>query len=609
MPTENVIHTLLAGSLSDLLAHYRSGQVTPEEVVQTIIDTASSMHDNPIWVTPPNKIAIQPFLDRLTKANQNELPLWGVPFAVKDNIDVIGFPTTAGCPEYRYEPRASAFAVEKLIEAGAIPVGKTNLDQFATGLVGVRSPYGTPINPKAPELIPGGSSSGSAIAVACGLVSFALGTDTAGSGRIPAAFNGLIGFKPSRGLISNDGVVPACRSLDCVSIFARESADTALLASIVVRHNPSDAFSRINKDYNRFSTVGQWSSKLTLGVLPEDQLEFFGDSEYASAYNTTIQTLADHGVQFKVIDFSPFVSAAAQLYEGPWVTERYLALAELLNEKPDAFWPVTRQIIEEGKSKAAADAFLSSYSLADLRVKCLEILRECDALLTPTAGKHFSIEEVAAEPISVNSQLGHYTNYMNLLDLCGVAVPGASTPSGRHFGVTLVADAFKDTRLLSIAHTLEGFLREPLQRSTEIIPGRGIEHQDLSEVAIAVCGAHMKDLPLNFQLTERNGRFVEAVKTANQYRLFALKGGPPARPGLIRDSSSDTAIDLEIWSLPADTVGSFIMGIPSPLGIGTIEIEDGRRVLGFLCEHAGLDGAEEITALGGWRAYLKNTNK
>jgi allophanate hydrolase len=609
MPTENIIFKLLAGSLSDLLTHYRGGKVTPEEIVQAIIETASSMHDNPIWITPPNKAAIQPFLDRLTKANRNALPLWGVPFAVKDNIDVAGFPTTAGCPEYEYEPHASAFAVEKLIEAGAIPVGKTNLDQFATGLVGVRSPYGTPINPEAPELIPGGSSSGSAIAVACGLVSFALGTDTAGSGRIPAAFNGLIGLKPSRGLISNDGIVPACRSLDCVSIFARETADTALIASIVVGHNPKDAFSRHNKDYNRFSTVGRWPSKLTLGVLPDDQLEFFGDSEYASAYHTTIQTLADHGVQFKVVDFSPFVSAAAQLYEGPWVTERYLALADVLNEKPDAFLPVTRKIIEEGRSKTAAEAFLSIYSLADLRLRCLDILQECDALLTPTAGKHFSIDEVAAEPINANSKLGHYTNYMNLLDLCGIAIPGASTPSGRHFGVTLVADAFKDTRLLSIADKLEGFLRDPFLRSTDTISDRGLEHQDLSEVALAVCGAHMKDLPLNFQLTERNGRFVETAKTASQYRLFALKGGPPARPGLIRDSSSNTAIDLEIWSLPADTVGSFVAGIPSPLGIGTIEIEDGRRVLGFLCEQAGLAGAEDITALGGWRAYLKNINK
>jgi allophanate hydrolase len=271
--------------------------------------------------------------------------------------------------------------------------------------------------------------------------------------------------------------------------------------------------------------------------------------------------------------------------------------------------PVTRKIIEEGRSKTAAEAFLSIYSLADLRLRCLDILQECDALLTPTAGKHFSIDEVAAEPINANSKLGHYTNYMNLLDLCGIAIPGASTPSGRHFGVTLVADAFKDTRLLSIADKLEGFLRDPFLRSTDTISDRGLEHQDLSEVALAVCGAHMKDLPLNFQLTERNGRFVETAKTASQYRLFALKGGPPARPGLIRDSSSNTAIDLEIWSLPADTVGSFVAGIPSPLGIGTIEIEDGRRVLGFLCEQAGLAGAEDITALGGWRAYLKNINK
>ena len=597
---------LVGSSISDLLEGYRTGRVTPKEVVDTIIDVSSKMTSNPIWITYPDITNVQPYLDRLEGSDPNSLPLWGIPFAVKDNIDVEGMPTTAACPAFAYQPDTSAFVVQQLVNAGAIPVGKTNLDQFATGLVGVRSPYGVPVNPDMPDLVPGGSSSGSAIALACSLVSFSLGTDTAGSGRIPAGFNRLTGVKPTRGLLSTSGVVPACRSLDCVSIFTRSTADAALVTAAAAVFDSDDPFARPNDPSNALKTYGLWSESLTLAVIAPDQLAFFGDAAYAEAYNRTLGQLVDQGVEIQTIDFSPFVKAAEQLYEGPWVTERFIAMADVLEQTPDVVWPVTRQIVAGGQTRTAAEVYHSIYELAELRSQCLAAIKSCDALLTPTAGSHFSLADLEADPMGPNQNLGHYTNYMNLLDFCGLAIPGLDTETGQPFGISLVGDKFQDVRLMAIGAKLEdilhgnGLLAEPT--------GVG-DFSDLAQVDIAVCGAHMAGLPLNFQLTSRGAVFVTATQSSAQYRLFALEGGPPKRPGMVRDSAGGKTIELEIWRLPAEYFASFVNEVPSPLGIGLVETQTGKHVLGFLCEQAGLAGATEITDLGGWRAYLATANR
>lgn len=595
---------LVGGSIPNLLEAYEQQRLGPEDVIDAILEKTSALSENPIWITQPNRATLQPFLDRLADTPPGSLPLWGVPFAVKDNIDVAGMPTTAACPAFAYTPTTSAFAVEQLVAAGAVPIGKTNLDQFATGLVGVRSPYGVPFNPSTPTLIPGGSSSGSAIAMACGLVSFALGTDTAGSGRIPAGFNRLTGSKLTRGLISTSGVVPACRSLDCVSLFTHNAKDAALIASIAAAMDDQDPFARPNTPANAFNRFGRWSGKLTLGVIKPEQLKFFGDDTYADAYQRTLDLLANSGVDIQPIDFSPFQRAAAQLYEGPWVTERFVATADILQQDPEAMWPVTRQIVEGGQLRQASEVFRSIYDLAALRVECIASLKSYDALLTPTAGKHFTVAELEADPFGPNNDLGQYTNYMNLLDLCGLAVPGLDTKDGRPFGVSLVGDRFQDARLLAIGARLEDILHlSSTARGSETSTDLP-EYKDIAMVDVAVCGAHMANLPLNPQLTSRGATFVEATKTAAQYRLFALAGGPPMRPGMVRDQTVDTAIEVEIWRLPAEAFASFVTEIPSPLGIGLVTLQSGQQVLGFLCERAGLEGATEITHYGGWRAYL-----
>ncbi|RZO69715.1 MAG: allophanate hydrolase [OM182 bacterium] len=598
MPGSEEILQRVGGSIIDLLEGYRSAQFTPHEVIEAIIDASSEMSGNPIWITSPDRAIIQPYLDRLMETLPHSLPLWGVPFAVKDNIDVLGMPTTAGCPAFTYQPKTSAFVVDRLIKAGAIPVGKTNLDQFATGLVGVRSPYGIPVNPCTPDLVPGGSSSGSAIALACGLVSFALGTDTAGSGRIPAGFNRLTGFKPTRGLLSTSGVVPACRSLDCVSVFTRSTSDAAMVADTAAIFDQGDAFARQNRANNAFSSHGRWSGALRLAVIEPEQLTFFGDAGYADAYRRTIQRLEAEGIKTLPVDFRPFIQAAEQLYNGPWITERFIAMEDVLNQDPDVVWPVTRDIVSQGQSRTAAEVYRSIYELAALRNACIAETAECDALLTPTAGRRFTLAELDCDPVGPNQSLGHYTNYMNLLDFCGLAIPGLDTESGQPFGITLVGDRFQDTRLFAIGAYLESILHGDTGAA-------GLQgFKDLAHVDIAVCGAHMAELPLNPQLTRRGAVFIEATKTAEEYRLFALAGGPPMRPGMVRDSADGKAIELEIWRLPAEALATFVADIPSPLGIGLVKVQSGDHVLGFLCEQAGLSGAREITDFGGWRSFL-----
>ncbi|MCG7907479.1 MAG: allophanate hydrolase [Candidatus Thiodiazotropha taylori] len=592
-------------TISALRSAYLGGRLTPEQVMQTIRKRALEYEDYNIWIHLLSEAEQAHYLDRLQQLDLARFPLWGIPFAIKDNIDLNEIPTTAACIEFAYTPTASATVVERLIAAGAIPVGKTNLDQFATGLNGTRSPWGACRNAFEPDYISGGSSSGSAVSVALGLASFSLGTDTAGSGRVPACFNNLIGLKPSRGLLSTKGLVPACRSLDCITVFTCDSDDANLVLSVAEAYDADDEYSRNNPFQNQQRQYGERQGPLKIGVIPDQQLNFFGDQAYQQAYRDTLKQLETDGIEFVEIDYQPFAEAARLLYEGPWVAERYLATQPLIDDNPQALYPVVREIIEPGKSLQASSLFKAQYRLSGLKAVCDRQLAAVDCLLTPTAGTCFTIEQMLEEPILRNSQLGYYTNFMNLLDLASVAVPTQMTASGLPFGITLVGDAFTDRVLLSIAKRIHrqfelnlGASQYELQSASQPAVG------DHSEIDVVVCGAHLQGLPLNWQLTERGATLKAKTETAPIYRMYALPGGPPARPGLILDEVEGAAIEVEVWSMPQSQFGSFVAAIPSPLGIGKLQLADGSEASGFICEPYAISKAEEITGFGGWKAYL-----
>lgn len=587
------IHTLHAG--------YAAGTFTPREVVELVLARIAEQPDRHVWIDVLPRERLLAYADVLGKLRPNDLPLYGIPFAIKDNIDLAGTPTTAACPDFAYTPEQSAHAVQRLIDAGAIPIGKTNLDQFATGLVGTRSPYGACENAFNRAYISGGSSSGSAVAVAVGQVSFALGTDTAGSGRVPAAFNNLVGLKPTRGLVSTRGVVPACRSLDCVSVFALCAADAREIIEVLDHFDAQDAFARRAPICPAHQLPAQG---MRIGVPRADQLKFFGDSEYAYLFLESIERLRELGADIREIDFSPFLDAARLLYEGPWVAERYLAVRDLIEHKPASLFPVTRAIIAGGSKPSALDAFSASYRLAELKRASEAVWNSIDLLLTPTAGTIYRIDAVNADPVQLNSNLGYYTNFMNLLDLCAVAVPAGFRSDGLPFGITLAAPAYQDRALLEIASLWQRTHTYTLGATGATLPARECtQRPNDAYVQVAVCGAHMTGLPLNHQLTERGGRLLARTRTAPCYRLYALPGGPPQRPGLIR-AARGARIEVEVWDVPLKTFGSFVAAIPAPLGIGKLELEDGRWVCGFLCEEHATQSASDITGLGGWRAYL-----
>jgi allophanate hydrolase len=576
--------------LKSLSSAYRTGAATPSDVISALYDRMAARGDDPTWIA---RVPRSQALDRasalapsMTDSMKNAV--WGAPFAIKDNIDLAGLPTTCACPEFAYSPASSAPVVERLLAAGAIPLGKTNLDQFATGLVGVRSPYGVPPNPFHPDYIPGGSSSGSAVAVAAGLCSFSLGTDTAGSGRIPAAFNNLVGLKPTRGLLSTRGLVPACRTLDCLSIFTRTIGDSAEILALTAAYDAHDPYSRRAQPP---LVDAPWPPRI--GVPRADQTQFFGNQDAARLFSAAIERWQKLGAKLVEVDFAPFTEAARLLYEGPWVAERYAAIRSFIEKNPGALHPVTRRIIEAAKSSLTIDAFDAFYRLAALRRKADAVWGEIDVLMTPTAGTIYTIKEVEADPVQLNSNLGYYTNYLNLLDLCAVAIPAGFLPRGLPWGVTLVAPAHCDDRVLRAGAR---FLGEPDPVRALVSPG--------SVAKVAVCGAHLSGLPLNHQLVERGARLVKATRTAPHYRLFALPGTTPPKPGLVRVSAEGAAIAVEVWELPAAAYGDFVSFIPAPLGIGTLTLEDGESVQGFLCEVAATQGARDITALGGWRAFL-----
>ena len=559
------------------------------------------------WADPALFISLRPeseavaIAERLHSERGSQRPLLGVPFVVKDNIDVAGLDTTAGCPAFAYRPTKSAFVVERLEKAGAVVLGKTNLDQFATGLVGVRSPYGIPRNALRTDLIPGGSSSGSATAVAAGIARFSLGTDTAGSGRVPAGLNGIVGLKPTLGSLSATGVVPACRTLDTVSIFAGTVVDAFLAYQVASGFDASDAYSRALPAPRLVAPP----PGLRIGVPGKAHRLFFGDDAAARAFEADVASLEKFGFKVVEFDFSPFAAAAKLLYEGPWVAERYAATKAILEACPEAMHPVTRTIIEGARKFDAVAAFEAIYKLAELRRATEAAWRDFDVMAVPTLPRAYRLDEVAAEPVRTNSNLGTYTNFVNLLDLCAIAVPAGMRTDGLQSSLTFIAGAGADGLVAMIGAQVHAASGVPIGATGVMPPRAPVIPVDAGRLELAVVGAHLTGLPLNRDLKALGAEFVREAATAPDYRFFALPNSTPPKPGLLWVGAGQGAsIAVEIWSLSPAAFGSFVAAIPPPLGIGTLRFSDGTNAKGFLVESEAVTGAEDISGFGGWRSYV-----
>lgn len=591
--------------ITSIHAAYENHETTPADLCSQLWEAAQNA-PNGIWIQLATRENLDEQLRVLAGKSREDLPLFGVPFAVKDNIDVRGFATTAACEAFKDTPQRDAFVVQQLRDAGAICLGKTNLDQFATGLSGTRSPFGICRNALKSEYIAGGSSSGSAVVVALGLVSFALGTDTAGSGRVPAALNNVVGHKPTRGIVSMSGVVPACRSLDTISVFASTCDDAARVLAASAHFDESDAFARrVEKNGLDFPSLPVWK----LGVPDAKSLQFFGDENAAQLFDDAISQARRLGAEIVEVDFAPFLEAANLLYEGPWVAERFRVVRELLQSQPDALLEVTRNVIEKGAQFSAVEVFENYEKLAALKRICDRAWHEVDAIFTPTIPRACTIEEMLSDPVSLNSNLGYYTNFMNLLDYCALALPAGFHPSGLPFGITIFATAQQDEPLLHFGARWQAAKPLALGALSQVYRAREYSQSKWDgAVSLAVCGAHMSGLPLNVQLRERGAKLVSKVRSAPIYKFYALPDGPPHRPGMVRVESGGAKIEMEVWSVPIKAFGSFVAGIPAPLGIGIVELENGEKVPGFVCEAIAANGARDITEFGSWRAFLASQN-
>ena len=595
--------------IASLHAAYASGSLTPEAVINSIYDRIEAEGQHPVWIS---LVSREQALDRVSKLHaldRAKFPLYGIPFAVKDNIDVAGMETTAACPEYARTPAESATVVMRLEAAGAVLIGKTNMDQFATGLVGTRTPYGVCSSVFDKRYISGGSSSGSAVSVASGLVSFSLGTDTAGSGRVPAMFNNLIGLKPTRGVVSTHGVVPACRTLDCVSIFAETAHDASLVLSAAGGFDEKDPYSRKPAIGAGAAPWGA-SASFRFGVPSSSALEFYGDAHNPALYQAAVTKLEELGGQRVEFDLAPFLAVAQLLYKGPWVAERYAAIKPFIENHAQQMDPTVSKIIAGALNYSAADAFEAAYALEDLRRRTLSTWDAIDLMVLPTAPRTYTLDEIAEAPVERNSHLGQYTNFVNLLDLSAVALPAGFRPDGLPFGVSLIGKAFQETALLPIADRLQRALVSTLggsDRKLAATPALSPVSPPPGCLLMTVVGAHLTGQPLNWQLTQRGGRLVRTCRTHPDYKFYALHGTVPPKPGLVHvPGYGGPGIEVEIWALPEDTVGSFVEGVPPPLCIGTLRLEDGAQTKGFLAEPVAIADATEITQYGGWRAYLKS---
>jgi allophanate hydrolase len=588
-------------TIEEIVARHAGGG----RVVDTIAATYARIEAH---ADPALFISLRPKADALAAAAKLDgegpagKPLFGVPFAVKDNIDVAGLPTTAACPAFAYEPEKSSFVVDRLEAAGAIVVGKTNLDQFATGLVGVRSPYGTPRNSLRADLIPGGSSSGSATAVGAGLVPFALGTDTAGSGRVPAALNGIVGLKPTLGAISTSGVVPACRTLDTVSIFASTVGDAFAAFEIAAAYDAADPYAKPLAAPRLVPSP----PRFRVGAPRPGQRVFLGDAEAERAFAADLGKLAALGAEIVEFDIEPFFEVARSLYEGPWVAERYSASKRLIGSRPDTLLPITRKIIEGARNFNAVATFEAFYQLAALRRTSEAAWSAFEVMAVPTMPRFYTRAEVEADPVKTNSNLGTYTNFVNLLDLCAFAYPSGVRGDGLPSSVTLIARAGSDGLIAAIAARAHAASGAPIGATGRAPPPAPVSTAASDRVELAVVGAHLSGLALNGELKALGAEFVREARTKPDYRLYALPNTKPAKPGLLRVGSGEGArIVVEVWSLIPAAFGSFVAAIPPPLGIGTLAFEDGSSAKGFLVEAEGVNGADDISRFGGWRAFVE----
>ena len=581
------------GALSDA---YRSGALTPADAIREVGRRIAARGDDGVWIALDVDEALAAATALGTEPDPSR-PLWGIPFAVKDNIDVAGWETTAACPGFAYTPAETATAVRRLLDAGAILVGKTNLDQFATGLNGTRSPYGIPRSVSDETMISGGSSSGSAVAVAGGLVAFALGTDTAGSGRVPAALNGIVGHKPSRGLVSTAGVVPACRSLDCVSVFAHSVREATVVVDVLAGVDPADPWTRALP-----GPFGDEVSARGLRLAVPASPDLSQEHGYDRAWDAALAQMAAAGVDLVEVDLAGFAEAGRLLYDGPWLAERLAGTAGFLDERAEDVHPVIRTLLERGRSISGVDVFSGVDRLRLLERDAADLLSGFDALLTPTVSTTFTVDEMLADPIERNARLGQFTTFGNLLDLAAIAVPTATGRPDRPFGVSVIARAGADAQVYSVAAALE--------RVFAVRPAAPLEAGALAGIplaeptlAVAVVGAHLSGMPLHRELVALDARLRNAAVTAPEYRLYALDT-VPAKPGLIRVGPGGAAIQVEVYDLPITNVGAFLAGIAAPLGLGTVRLDTGEEVHGFLCEPIAVEGAPDISAHGGWRAYV-----
>lgn len=588
--------------LATLRAAFANG-LTPLELVEEVIARRTASDDPAIFITEtPDedlRAAAKSLMERAPQPNS--LPLWGIPFAVKDNIDVAGLPTTAACPAYAYKPEVDATVVARLKAAGAIVIGKTNLDQFATGLNGTRSPYGAPRSVFNKAYVSGGSSSGSAVCVGAGLASFALGTDTAGSGRVPAAFNNLVGIKPTPGLVPNVGVVPACRSVDVVTIFAATVGDGVAIRKVMDGYDERDPYSR------KSEPVNLPGAGLRIGVLEGAEREFFGNTYVEALYDRAIDRAKALGAEIVPFDYAPFRQAAELLYNGPWVAERLAAVKDFIAKNADDFDPTVRTIIEGAKAYDAVAAFEGQYKLGHLRQKAMAEWEKLDVLMLPTSPTTYKVEEMLADPITKNSHFGRYTNFANLFGYAAIAVPGGFGADGLPNGVTLFGPSFSDDAIAPFADAMHRAAESGMgkDKDAKLPEASRVEMADDGMVTVMVVGAHLTGMPLNHELTAPGGTLVKTCRTAGDYRLFVLPNTVPPKPGLIREPGfSGKGLEVEVWKVTPAAFGRFVQNIPAPLGIGKITLDDGSQVSGFLCEPYALEGAQEVTDMGGWRAYI-----
>ncbi len=586
--------------IPSLHAAYASG-VSPQQAIETFFARLAAVDDPGIFIHVADKASLMKAAADLPPFDPKVWPLWGAPCAIKDNIDVAGMPTTAACPDFAYVPEADATVVALLKQAGALVVGKTNLDQFATGLVGVRTPYPAPRNAIDAGLVPGGSSSGSAVAVAHGLVSFALGTDTAGSGRIPAGLNNIVGLKPTVGALSSRGVVPACRTLDCVSIFALTVDDAWRTFAATAALDPLDPWS---KPFPA-AALRPRPPKLRVGVPAREDRRFFGDTAMQEGYEEILARLPKIGCEIVELRFADFYATAALLYEGAFVAERYAGLRSFIEKNEAAMHPVTRAIICGARKFSAADTFRDLYELQEFRAKLAPLVASVDLLCVPTAPTHYTLVDLEAEPILANARLGTYTNFVNLLDMCGLSVPCGKLANGRPASVTLLALAARDALLAALGRELHATCGDTPGATgwrCEYAPPPEPKNSDMLE--IVVVGAHLSGMPLNRELTTLDAQFVRKARTQAGYRLYALANQTPPKPGLVRDAEAAGKIEVEVWAMSPDAFGRFVAAVPSPMCIGTVNLADGSSPKGFLVEPAALAGARDVTCYGGWRAFV-----